>query len=811
MPSNGRIAAFGALIAIAVVSAQPVAQSLAPAIRARGTIRVDGRLDDALYSTNEAIGSFVHQEPDEGIPPPQSPRPVPPPTPRGDPAPPVAPATVSRDAGRATVRAIRLDQPINLDGVLDEAVYTDAPSISDFIQQVPREGVAATERTEAWVMFDGEHLYVGARCWDSAPPEQWVANEYRRDTNQLRQNDTFGVIVDTFYDRRNGFLFYTNPLGARADAAITDEGNLNTDWNPVWDVRTSRFEGGWTTELAIPFKSLRYRAGESQTWGINIRRVIRRKNEWTHLTAVPASFGIPGGMLRVSVAGTLVGLSLPKANRNFELKPYGISRVTTDFAATPVRANDPDATAGFDAKYGITANLTADATVNTDFAQVEVDEQQVNLTRFALSYPEKRDFFLEGRGLFDFGRGVPGVPGSGGSVTSLAPQVFYSRRIGLNRNRVIPIDVGGRLTGKVGSVGLGLMNIETREEAIAGAPATNFTVLRVKQDILRRSSLGAIFTNRSDSVIAPGSNQAYGVDSTFSFYQNINLGGYYAKTATAGLEGDDESYLGRFEYGGDRYGARTDYLKVGNQFNPEVGLVRRADFRRASGSLRFSPRPTRIRSVRKFTWEGGVENFVNGVGQTETRTWVAHFNTEFQNSDNFSLDGTKNYELLARPFAIAPGVIIPVGAYDFHDATITYAFGQQRPASGTVSLQVGGFYDGTLTAVSLSGARVAVLKQFSLEPSMTINVVHLPYGDFTTRLFRMRSDYAFSPRMFASALLQYNSSDNTYSTNLRYRWEYQAGSELFVVYTDERDTGTSGSSGLRNKAFVVKVNRLFRF
>jgi len=435
----------------------------------------------------------------------------------------------------------------------------------------------------------------------------------------------------------------------------------------------------------------------------------------------------------------------------------------------------------------------------------------VNLTRFALSYPEKRDFFLEGRGLFDFGRGVPGVPGSGGSVTSLAPQVFYSRRIGLNRNRVIPIDVGGRLTGKVGSVGLGLMNIETREEAIAGAPATNFTVLRVKQDILRRSSLGAIFTNRSDSVIAPGSNQAYGVDSTFSFYQNINLGGYYAKTATAGLEGDDESYLGRFEYGGDRYGARTDYLKVGNQFNPEVGLVRRADFRRASGSLRFSPRPTRIRSVRKFTWEGGVENFVNGVGQTETRTWVAHFNTEFQNSDNFSLDGTKNYELLARPFAIAPGVIIPVGAYDFHDATITYAFGQQRPASGTVSLQVGGFYDGTLTAASLSGARVALLKQFSLEPSMTINVVHLPYGDFTTRLFRMRSDYAFSPRMFASALLQYNSSDNTYSTNLRYRWEYQAGSELFVVYTDERDTGTSGSSGLRNKALVVKVNRLFRF
>jgi hypothetical protein len=730
----------------------------------------------------------------------------------GDPPPPVPPATVSRDgAGHATVRALHLDEPIRLDGALDEAVYRDAPSISDFIQQVPREGAAATERTEAWVMFDDENLYVGARCWDSAPPDRWVANEYRRDTNQLRQNDTFGIVLDTFYDRRNGFLFYTNPLGARADQAITDEGNLNPDWNPVWDVRTGRFDGGWTVELQIPFKSIRYRSGEAQTWGINIRRVIRRKNEWTHLTAVPASYGVPGGILRLSVAGTLVGLDLPRANRNFELKPYGISRVITDFSTSPVRANDPDATGGFDAKYGITANLTADATVNTDFAQVEVDEQQVNLTRFALSYPEKRDFFLEGRGLFDFGRGVPGVPGSGGSVTAVAPQVFYSRRIGLNRNRVIPIDVGGRVTGKVGRTGLGLMNIQTREEDVSRTPSTNFTVLRVKQDILRRSSVGAIFTNRSEAVVTSGTNQAYGLDSTFAFYQNINLGGYYAKTATTGLQGDDESYLGRFEYGADRYGARADYLKVGAQFNPEVGLVRRADFRRSAATLRFSPRPTNIRSVRKFTWEGGFENYVNGAGQTETQTWLAHFNTEFQNSDNFFLDGGKNHELLVRPFNVGPGVTIPPGEYDFNDATIGYSFGQQRPASGTVSLQVGGFYDGTLTAVTVSGARIAVLKQFSIEPSLTLNAVRLPYGDFNTQLYRIRSDYAFSPRMFASGLVQFNSSDSTYSTNLRYRWEYQPGSEFFVVYTDERDTSTPGYPGLRNKAFVVKINRLFRF
>src|SRR5215510_9327696 len=361
------------------------------------------------------------------------------------PPPPIAPAVVSRDAnGRATVRAIRLDQPLRLDGALDEAVY-ETPSISDFIQQVPREGAPATERTEAWVMFDRETIYVAGRCWDTAPPERWVANELRRDTNQLRQNDTFGVILDTFYDRRNGFLFYTNPLGARADQAVTDEGNLNPDWNPVWDVRTGRFEGGWTVELAIPFKSIRYRAGLAQEWGINIRRVIRRRNEWTHLTLIPASAGVPGGIFRLSRAGTLVGLDLPPASKNVEVKPYCISRVTTDQLRTPALLNDPDGDIGLDAKYGVTANLTADVTANTDFAQVEVDEQQVNLTRFNLVFPEKRDFFLEGRGIFDFARSGPAS-----STTSVVPSLFYTRRIGLNGSRVIPIDVGGRLTGKVG-------------------------------------------------------------------------------------------------------------------------------------------------------------------------------------------------------------------------------------------------------------------------------------------------------------------------------------------------------------------------
>ena len=328
---------------------------------------------------------------------------------------PVAPAAMNRDEqGRTTVRAIKLVEGIRLDGQLDEEVYRTVIPITDFIQQVPIEGAPATEQTEAWIMFDNTNVYVSARVHDSAPESEWVANEMRRDTNQLRQNDTFTAFFDTFYDRRNGFNFYTNPLGARADQQFTNEGNPNGDWNPVWDVRTGRFDGGWTVEMEIPFKTLRYRSGSPQLCGVQLRRAIRRKNEWTYITKIPISAGGgsgSAGIFRISAAATLTGMEPPPSSRTFEIKPYGIGGVTTDVNAGT--QNEGDGDFGLDAKYGITQNLTADLTYNPDFAQVEVDEQQVNLTRFSLFFPEKREFFLEGRGIFGFARGGVGGSGSG--------------------------------------------------------------------------------------------------------------------------------------------------------------------------------------------------------------------------------------------------------------------------------------------------------------------------------------------------------------------------------------------------------------
>ena len=738
------------------------------------------------------------------------------------PPPPVAPETIARDAaGRATVRAVLLDEPLQVDGELNEAIYDTVPPVSDFIQQLPDVGEPATERTDTWIFYDAQNVYVAARNWDSAPESQWVANEMQRDSFQLINNDSFSVGFDTFYDRRNGFIFMVNPIGGIFDFQITDEGNPNTDWNPVWDVQTGRFDGGWTVEMEIPFKSIRFRPGTSQIWGLQIGRNVRWKNEWTYLTPVPISGG--PGMFRLSAAGTLTGVEVPEGNRTFEIKPYGIGSMATDVNAVPLVSNAGDGDFGLDVKYGVTQNLTADFTYNTDFAQVEVDEQQVNLTRFSLFFPEKREFFLEGRGIFDFGRGVTfggmtgpgggGRPGGGGFFGGgYAPTIFFSRRIGLDGGQTVPILGGGRLTGKVGNFSVGALNIQTDDVAGTSAASTNFTVVRLKRDILRRSRIGGIFTGRSVSTEGDGSNAAFGLDAAFAFYDNVNFNGYYARTRTPGLEGDDESYQAAFTYNGDRYALGVDHLLVGDNFNPEIGFLRRDDFRRTFVQAQFSPRPASIDAVRQFTWGGSLEYILNGAGQLESRVAQTSFGTEFENSDRFSVDLQRRYELLVDPFDISSDVSIPVGGHGFQDYYASYSMGAQRKISGTFSLQRGEFFDGDITAIGYSRGRIEITPQMSIEPSISVNRIALPGGRFTTKLATTRFTYTFTPRMFFSGLLQYNSSRDVLSTNLRLRWEYQPGSELFVVYNDQRDTGLGRSFPmLDNRAFIVKFTRLFRF
>ena len=754
--------------------------------------------------------------------------PAPPPTaaagaviPIDGPPPPVPPAVISRDGGQATIRAIRLAASLRVDGELDEPVYAAVAPVSGFIQQLPDEGAPATERTDAWVMFDGENLYVSCRCWDSAPPGEWVATELRRDAGNVLNNDLFGFLIDTFYDRRNALLFYANPIGGFVDQAITNEGNPNRDWNPVWDVRTGRFDGGWTVEMVVPFKSLRYRPGREQVWGIQLRRTVIRKNEWSYLTRIPisaAGFGGRGGVFRVSAAGTLVGLETPPLSRHLEVKPYVIGGVRTDLTTRTPIVNEGSGDGGVDVKYGVTQNLTADFTYNTDFAQVEVDEQQVNLTRFNLFFPEKREFFLEGRGIFEFARGSfrtarrlgrQSVFGGGN-----APTIFYSRRIGLQAGEGVPILGGGRLTGKVGPFDIGALNIQTRSLADAGVKGTNFSVLRIRRDLLRRSSIGMIATNRSVSVEGRGANQAIGVDAAFSFFDNVNLLGYYARTRTDGTAGRDTSYQARFDYGADRYGFEIDHLLVEDNFLPEIGFVPRDNFRRTSVSGRFSPRPAGIEAVRQVVLEGTLDYFLTAdSGDLETRQVQLAFQTELENSDQFGVRVSDSYELVRRTFAPGRGITIPVGGYRFRDTRATYAFGPQRRLSGRVEVAAGGYFGGTIRSVGVSRGRMDLFPNLSVEPSISFNWIDLPHVSARTDLALTRINYTFSPRMFFSGLLQYNSTNHTVGTNLRFRWEYTPGSELFVVLTEEQDIEPlrpNRSAELLNRGFVVKVTRLFR-
>jgi hypothetical protein len=712
---------------------------------------------------------------------------------------PVLPDTITRGPdGEVTVLAIRLDESLDVDGVLDEAIYERVRPATDFILVEPRPGALATDQTEVWVMFDDDNIYVAARAWDS--DMDIVGTEMRRDNNSTwNGQDMIAFAFDTFLDRRNSVALIVNAIGGKQDGQVANESQYNGDWNPIWDPVVGRFDNGWTVEATIPFKSLRYGPGTQQTWGFNVLRPSRTINEISFLKETPAARG-QQGLNMASTFATLVGLEVPQGSRNVELKPYLTSGATSD---VPSGIDDLTADIGLDAKISLTEGLTADLTYNTDFAQVEADEAQVNLTRFSLFFPEKREFFLENAGTFSFG----GAALRGGGT----PILFYSRSIGLESGQSVPLRVGGRVTGRLGPFSLGLINIQADSIEETGMPSTNFSVIRLKRDILRRSAIGVLATGRSTDRHGDGPSYTYGLDGTFGFFESLTINTYWARTRTEGVSGDDMSYRAHLDYNADRYGLELEHLLVGEDFNPEMGFVRRDDMRRSFAEFRFSPRPAGIAAVRQFNWTGSINYIENGAGILETREQVGSFQTEFENGDTATLTYTGSYEFLPEFFRIAPGVVLPMGGYDFDDVQVSYNLAQQRPIRATLSASRGTFYSGHKTTVGASGGRVRVSNQFSLEPSYSINKVELAEGNFTTHLVNMRATYTMTPAMFVSTMVQYSSSGDTVSTNARLRWEYQPGSELFVVYNEQRDTLTRRLPDLVNRAFIVKVNRLFRF
>ena len=733
-------------------------------------------------------------------------------TPPPSPAVPVAPEVQVRDAtGRPTLRAVRLTTPLKVDGKMDDAAYEQIKPIGGFTQVDPRPGASASQSSEVWLLYDNSNFYVCVKVYEDHP-EKMVANEMRRDAAQnLAQNELITVALDTFKDRRSAFTFYVNPIGGRGEGQSSNEAQYNGDWNGIWKVETGRFDKGWTVEMALPFRTLRYPAMQVQDWGIQVQRINRWKNEVDFLAPSDPSRGSSGFMLASRFAN-VVGLEAPPPGRNIEVKPYTIGSLTTDRLARPVKSNVGDANVGLDVKYAVRQNIATDFTYNTDFAQVEADEQQVNLTRFNMFFPEKREFFLENQGTFAFGGTTSGTGGAAGD----APILFYSRSIGLNGAQQVPLQVGGRLTGRARRYSFGGVNIQSKEVSATQTPATNFSVMRIKRDILKRSSVGMMATNRSVSRTGIGRNLVYGADLTLAFYTNLSVNAYWAQSDSEvltqrGVTGNNQSYRGQIDYNADRYGVQVEHATVGVNFNPEMGFTRRIDMRKTYLQGRFSPRPRTRGVVRKYYVIGSGNYIENGTGRRDFMVGSGEFSMEMQNSDRYTVAFDKTYEFIPRPFAIASGVVVPIGGYDYGIAKVTAGFGQHRKLSGQFGLERGSFYGGTRTTLSISRGRLQISPRLAVEPTASFNNVHLPGGSFSTNLIGSRVNLAITPRAFVSALVQYNSNAASLASNVRFRWEYLPGSEMFVVYNDQRDSRVTGFPDLQNRSFIVKINRLFRF
>jgi len=732
--------------------------------------------------------------------------------------PPVPPEVVSRDAeGHAVLRTTRLPSPMTFDGRLDEPFYETIRGASDFLQQEPVEGSPASDKTEVWVFFDDKNIYFSARLWETHPDRR-VTSDMRRDSSNLYNNDHIGVLFDTFEDGRNGFGFSSNAQGGMFDWQVTNEQPSN-NWNGLWEVRTAVFDQGWTAEFVIPFRSMRFKEGSEQ-WGINVRRMVRWRNELTFLSQVPVSWG-RRGLSKVSSVGTLVGLQSPDKLRNFDVKPYALGSTTTNHRSTPALSNDGAGEFGVDAKWGITQSVVTDFTYNTDFAQVEDDEAQVNLTRFSVLFPEERDFFLEGQDVFNFagaganqgggGQGPTAINMGGGGGGNVTPIVFFSRRIGLQNGQVVPILGGARLLGRGNGFQVGALQMRTEGVDAAGAPASDFSVLRVNRDILRRSRIGLIATRRDPGATAGDTAYSYGIDSTLNPLDTLSINTYWAGTSgKAGALNDRSSYRANVNWNADLAGVQVEHLFLGDQFNPEIGFLRRTAFRRTYGQARFSPRPARWRTVRKFYYEASYDYFEDRHGRPESREAQAAYRMELSNGDQWAVEYSQAFEGLSASFQVTPGVAIPAGDYDFQQARLLYTSSPQRPVSGTVTLTYGGFYGGTLQELTWRG-RLEFGPRFYAEPTLSLNRFRTPFGDGDANIISSRLTYTLTPRMFASALVQYQSASGAISTNARFRWEYQPGSELFVVYSDGRNTTGPGFPELDNRSLVVKVTKLFRF
>jgi hypothetical protein len=714
-----------------------------------------------------------------------------------------APAVPPQTPPAAT--AVRVTTPPTVDGdVLGDPAWAAAPPIAGFWQTAPSEGAPASEPTEVRIVYTADTLYFGVVCHDR-DPSGIVVSGSRRD-GPLDETDAVLIVLDTYRDLQNGFVFGTNPAGLEHDGQVTNEGQgggasggpgaaggslsgYNKNWDGVWTVRTRGGDFGWSAEFAIPFRTLRYRAGGGE-WGLNLQRNIRRRNERSFWAPIPRQYDL----FRVSRAGALVGLE-PPPPRNLKLLPYVLAEAARAAAAPGSTSGD----AGGDLKWSVTPSLALDATVNTDFAQVEVDEQQVNLDRFNLFYPEKRPFFLENAGVFS--------AGSPGEV-----DLFFSRRIGIGpQGQVVPIAGGARLSGKLGGFNVGLLDMQTREGDTLVAPS-NFAVARVSRELKNRSRAGVIFVNRAgtgDRSPEGDVNRTYGADGRWGLGRYGAVEGYVAKTHTPGLSGKDVAWNLGASLSSPAWEINAEYTEVQAHFNPEVGFLARRDFRKPEGVVLYRYRPRDLLGLLEVRPHVSYRGYWKPDGFQESGFLHVDNHLEWRSGWEVHTGVNFTHEGVLRPFEIYPGVVVAPGSYSNTEAMLVGITNQGAPVSFETRVTLGGFFGGSRVS-SASTLRGRAGEAFNTSVDYLRNDVSLPEGRFVTNLLRARLSYSFTTRLYVQALLQYNDVVDNWSTNLRVGWLRAANTGLFVVYNENRDTARDPLGiGVRDRSLTVKYSHTF--
>lgn len=712
----------------------------------------------------------------------------------------LSPAQSKFNGDRPSASAQYVETAPRIDGeVLGEDYWQAVPAVSELWQIQPNSGQAASEKTEVYIAYTNTTFYIAVVCHD-AQPDKLVVSDARRDAS-LDNTDSFIFLVDTYHDGQNGFIFGTNSQGVEYDAQVNNEGQgnfnvnrqqggiiggFNINWDASWEVKAKVGTFGWSAEFAIPLRTLRFKSGENQSWGFNFRRNIRKSNEIAYWAPMPIQFDLN----RVSMAGELTDLNL-KNPGNLKVIPYVLGQAARDYEK-PDSKTELQPEVGVDVKYSVTPSLTLDLTYNTDFAQVEVDDQQVNLDRFNLFFPEKRPFFLENAGQFSVG--------SPGEV-----DLFFSRRIGIGANgQQVPIVGGARLSGKVNKTNIGFLSMFTEgveEEAI---DPNNFTVARVNHEFAKRSAIGAAFINREGmGEVEDDFNRTFAFDGRLGIGKKAQLSGFYAKTVTPGINDGAHSFQFKSNYLWNGLDLSAAYTEVGEGFNPEVGFLLRNAFRKPELRILKQIRPKNFIGILELRphisyrsyWD--FNNFLVTSFLHVDNHWEWKNGTELHTGINFTLEG------VVEDFEISDEVIVPTGSYRHHEGQFVFFTNPSKMFSINIRSITGGFFGGKRYANSGTLA-IRLGDKFNSEWSLIHNDIQLPYGDFTTDIFRARLSYSFTPLIFVQSLFQYNSVSGIWSSNARFGWLQQANTGLFLVYNE-----TTADGLIRNRSFTVKYSRVF--